>query len=281
MSETRYFCLRGFMKSGTNWLGALLSSHEEISVTGEFHWEELAGPLNRLMQQDLYEAEGLKQKTRVEFQEFVKRCLVNAAEPGASLIGDRTPHTLAPVILPDSPHVSIVRDGRDVLVSRAFHLYNNANVHQMFHRVPEMKKDHQRFVENPWYFKENPGQLLRHEALVRESVCWWRKHLESDRNTVSKHPYLSVRSVRYEDLHQDTAKVRAELFEFLGVDPGKATEIEGMLKPGFREERPNDFFRKGSVGDWENYFTDQTRRWFKQYAGEELVRQGYEASNNW
>lgn len=281
MSEKRYFCLRGFMKSGTNWLGALLSSHPEISVIGEFHWEEMANPLNRLLLQDLYEQEGLKRSTRVEFRAFVKRCLDQAAEPGATVIGDRTPHTLGPVILPDSPHISIVRDGRDVLVSRAFHLYNNTNIHRMLHRVPEMRKDHEQFVKNPWYFKENPQQLLRHEALVRESVRWWRKHLESDRNTVLKHPYLRVRTVRYEDLHQDTEKVRNELFEFLDVAPGLVSKLEGMLKPGFGEERPNEFFRKGSVGDWKNYFTDQTRRWFKQHVGEELVRQGYESGDNW
>lgn len=269
------------MKSGTNWLGSLLASHQKISVIGEFHWHELALPLNTMVQLPAYEQFNLKKKTRVEFQNFVKRCLVQGVEPGTELIGDRTPHTLAPVLLPESPHLSIIRDGRDVLVSRAFHLFNNVDVHQLFERIPEMRQDLAKFESNPWYFKENPHQLLRHETMVRESVKLWRRHLESDRNTVEKHRYLNVRFVKYEDLHLDTERVRSELFKFLEVNPKRAAKLEGVLKPGFSEERPREFLRKGAVGDWRNYFTDDTRKWFKQHAGEELVRQGYESSLDW
>lgn len=269
------------MKSGTNWLGSLLSSHESICVLGEFHWQELADPLNKLVRHDVYRSKGLINKTRSEFQELVKRCLRHAAHPKATLIGDRTPHTLGPVILKDAPHISIIRDGRDVLVSRAFHLYNNARIHRLFDRIPGMRKDHERFVENPWFFKENPHLLLRHELMVRESVRWWRKHLEADRNTVDKHPYLQVKFVHYEALHKDTAGIRNELFKFLEVNPKRAAKIDGVLKPGFQEERPNEFLRKGAVGDWKNYFNDDTRKWFNLEAGEELVRQGYEQSLDW
>lgn len=269
------------MKSGTNWLGSLLASHQDISVRGEFHWQDLAGPLNKLVGRAVFQEDGLAQATRKEFQEFVKRCLRNSAADGATVIGDRTPHTLSPLVLPDSPHISIVRDGRDVLVSRAFHLYNNAKIHRLFDRIPAMKKDHERFVANPWYFKKNPEMLLRHEVMVKESVNWWVKHHETDRNTLEKHPYLQTRFVKYEDLHQDTARIRAELFEFLEVDPKKAAELHGVLKPGFQKERPNQFLRKGVVGDWKNYFSDDTRKWFKECGGEELVRQGYEASQDW
>ena len=117
--------------------------------------------------------------------------------------------------------------------------------------------------------------------MVRESSRWWREHLEKDRAAVEKFPHLPVRFVNYEALHADVEAERAKLFEFLGVKPKKAAKIEGCLKPGFSEERPNEFLRKGTVGDWKNYFTDDVKAWFKDTAGEELQRQGYAENADW
>jgi len=87
--------------------------------------------------------------------------------------------------------------------------------------------------------------------------------------------------IKYEDLHADVKAEREKLFLFLGVKPNLAAKIKGHLKPGFGEERPNEFLRKGTVGDWKNYFTDQTKVWFKEEAGEELRLQGYVADGDW
>ena len=40
-------------------------------------------------------------------------------------------------------------------------------------------------------------------------------------------------------------------------------------------------FRKGQVGDWKNYMTDQARRWVNEEAGQELLRQSYIDSLDW
>lgn len=282
MDDLQFFCIRGFMKSGTNWLGSLMASHESITVRGEFHWEKVALALNKLLaKQGLYREEGLNAEVRKQFQQFVKASMRKLVEPGTKWIGDRTPHSLHPVILRDAPHISIIRDGRDVLVSRIFHLFNNPQTHRYFERVPSLAKVHASFVEDPWYFNENPKVLLRHQNLVRESCRLWRNHLESDRHTLTKFPNLRTHFVHYEQLHENTDAVRKELFEFLGVDPKRAARLEGVLQPGFKKERPNEFLRKGAVGDWKNYFTDKTRQWFKEEAGEELIRQGYEDSFDW
>ena len=282
MSDIRYFCIRGFMKSGTNWLGNLLSSHESICVTGEYHWQEFAEPFNQLLNGHvLFEKRRCSQFVRDEFVELVKRVMRHNADPTAVLIGDRTPATLDPVIIKDAPFISIVRDGRDVLVSRAFHLFNNPTVTGLFQRAPAMQKDLERFQDNPWYFQKNPEMLLRHKIMVRHSVRLWREHLESDRATVEEQGDLKVKVVRYEDLHADTEGVRKSLFEFLEVNPKPAEKLQGILKPGFEAERPNAFLRKGKVGDWKNYFTDETKQLFKEIAGEELIRQGYESSLDW
>ena len=117
--------------------------------------------------------------------------------------------------------------------------------------------------------------------MVRESLAWWSNQLKRDEQAVELFPKLKIRFVRYEDLHRDTSGERAALFEFLDVDPKRAAKIEGDLKPGFTKERPSEFLRKGKVGDWKNYFTEQTIEWFKEEAGEQLIKYNYESSNDW
>lgn len=281
--QKRFFCVRGFMKSGTNWLGSLLSSHKEIDCVGEFHWQDHVGPMNRAMKNvPIYQDDSKMAKhVRDEFEAFIKRMLIARAEPKARLIGDRTPHTIEPIVLRGAPHISIIRDGRDVLVSRAFHLYNRPESHKLFERFPELNAVLENFREDPWFFKNNPEKLLCNEVMVRESSRWWREHLEKDRKVVDKFPKLPVCFVKYEALHADVETERNKLFEFLGVKPRKAAKIEGHLKPGFTEERPNEFLRKGTVGDWKNYFNDDAKRWMKEEAGEELQQQGYVENADW
>ena len=144
-----------------------------------------------------------------------------------------------------------------------------------------MRKTLREFQKDPWFFQKNPEQLLCHEVMVRESVAFWREHLNSDEQAVSTYPNLQVRFLKYEDLHRDTEGERAKLFKFLDVDPERAASIKGVLEPGFKRERPSEFLRKGIVGDWKNYFSPQTKAWFKEEAGEQLIKYGYEKTPDW
>jgi len=271
------------MKSGTNWLASLLGSHAEIDCVGEFHWQNIVGPTNFAVQNlpVLLENPKIAKQIRDDIERLTKKALIAKAHPDAKLIGDRTPHTIQPVVLRRTPHICIVRDGRDVLVSRAFHLYNNPETHRLFERFPDLDTLRRRFVADPWFFKNNPEHLLRNETMVRESARWWKEHLESDRLAQIRHPNLPVYKVKYEDLHADVEKERKKLFKFLRVKPRLAAKIEGNLKPGFSEERPNEFLRKGKVGDWKNYFSDDQKAWFNDEAGEELQEQAYITGSDW
>ncbi len=270
------------MKSGTNWIGRLLDSHHEINVFGEFRWHRVVAILNEnLKSLAIFESEKSRIHARLQFEEMVRNCMAAAADPGAKLIGDRTPHSIVPTTLRGVPHVSVMRDGRDVLVSRVFHLYNHPEITGLFGRVPSMAKCLVEFQKDQWYFQKHPEKLLCHEEMVRNSIRRWKEHLEKDERAIETYPKLKVAFVRYEDFHRDVEGERKKLFEFLDVDPNLAAPIQGRIKPGFSKERPGAFHRKGVVGDWENYFSTQTKAWFKELAGDMLVKYGYAESMDW
>lgn len=280
--QRRYFCFRGFMKSGTNWIGNLLNLHPEISCIGELHLESLYRTLQTdLRQLPVMRDRNVREKARNRFQQMVCGLLSDLADPEATVIGERTPHTLAPLAVHDASQITVTRDARDVLVSRIFHLYNWPEVSRVFQRFPQMQTTLSRFQQNPWHFREHPHDLLAVEEVVRESVRWWREHHESDRRTRARHPSVPVLHVKYEDFHTDVETMRRRLYAFLGVEPDAAAPIPEALRPALDAERPNEFNRKGVVGDWKNYMTDAARTWINDEAGEELMRQGYINSLAW
>lgn len=282
ISQKRFFCFRGFMKSGTNWVGNLLNLHPQISCVGELHLQSMYQTFQRdLRNLPIMRDRRARHVMRNNLQSMLRQTLVDLADADASVIGERTPHTMHPLAIKDAAQITLVRDARDVLVSRFFHLYNFPEVSRVFVRFPELQERLQRFQSDSWYFQKHPDKLLATEEMVRESMRWWREHLESDRHIRRTHPHLPVLEMRYEDFHADVEQCRARMYRFLELDPRDARPVPESLRPGFRKERPNEFNRKGQIGDWKNYVTDQVKVWIKEEVGDELIRQGYASSLDW
>ncbi|HED53014.1 MAG TPA: sulfotransferase [Phycisphaerales bacterium] len=284
----RTFMVRGHMKSGTNWVCALLNLHPEICCVGEFHFERLRQAFDDFADRPwMVEGfEAARQLGREAVDRFAVRCLEMAAEskPGAKLVGDRTPAPLGDEI-PDSPIIHITRDGRDVLVSWAYHTLRLGR--PAAH--PEIERWRLERLDKLETMPDTPEQLLDDETIVRMRARRWSKvvlgDLEWIRNSSKGESSNPVLAINYETLHNNVDAARREMYRFLGVDPGKAAPVstESLTTAGFgdRAEDPTNFYRAGKVGQWKRYFSDQTKKWFQEEAGQALIAAGYEHDLNW
>ncbi len=282
----RFFCVRGHMKSGTNWVSNLLNLHPNVSCTGEYHFHHLTNGIHEMFQRVDWLQSNREQGESFhrEFELLMKRTMLRRANRHAKWIGDRTPGTLHPVVFPDAPHICIIRDCRDVVVSRIFHLFNRAE-HGVISREiasdPRLQTQLQRFQANPDYFDQNPRELLQSEGAIRRAARSWRLHLREDRAWLQRQPDLNVLIIRYEQLHDDVIYYRNQMLEFLGVDASLANPIDEVTSPGFERPLENRHYRKGRVGGWKAHMTKDAQRWITEEAGDELIEQGYARTRNW
>jgi hypothetical protein len=96
--------------------------------------------------------------------------------------------------------------------------------------------------------------------------------------------------VRYEDLLKDTVDTLAAAIEQVTnekPDIEKLYEIsrrfsfENLADRKRGEEDTGSFLRKGIAGDWMNKFTSEACEVFDHYAGDALIKVGYESDRSW
>lgn len=289
------FFLCGGWKSGTHWVEALLNLHPRIHTIGEFHFESLVEGFEVFLNKPGRVGSHSRKIKRIAADSFyrcVRRCMYAhmrdhiAANPKVEWLGDRSPRRLD-AIIPGAPHILLLRDGRDVLVSRAYHVLR-ANKPEVMLRpsfAEMIRKWGPEFAANPERFADPDIGALGHDEWVRFTARGWAEALRNDLAMIPKLAAAGtpVHLVRYEDLHRDLETHRAGLYRFLGLDPTEAAAPSHETKtlPGFKKVDLKAATRKGQTGDWQNHFNDRVKRIFKQVAGEALIQAGYEKDLNW
>lgn len=189
----------------------------------------------------------------------------------------------------------LVRDGRDVYVSFYYHqlIWSNKNkldpktvtytrknlpfedYSDMSRNLPEYLRYSFTHTPSKMHYFNFPGHWAEYNRK-------WNKELKEGNSNV----YM----LRYEDLLKDTEGVMMNMltdFFNIEVDEKRLKQIvhkfsfENQTKRKNGVEDPNSFLRKGIVGDWKNYFNEDAKRIFKEHAGNELIRLGYEKDLNW
>jgi hypothetical protein len=97
-----------------------------------------------------------------------------------------------------------------------------------------------------------------------------------------------VMHTRYEDLNRNTAEeLKRIIYELVGqIFPYEklmpiVEELSFANQASKHKNHKNSFLRKGIVGDWRNNFSDKARVVFDQYAGDALIKLGYEKNHAW
>lgn len=177
--------------------------------------------------------------------------------------------------------VILWRDGRDVMVSQYHHVvylsgqskgYNGQMSKKLnFSDIDDVEKNLPRFIEYMFTSSNH-----KHHTWP-EFVNYW----SGTKNSIE---------TKYEVLHENTGHELQRILKHLtgkDYDLNKLNDIvekysfknQSRRKPG--EESKNNFLRKGIVGDWQNYFNQESSEIFDNYAGEQLIKLGYEKDHNW
>lgn len=104
------------------------------------------------------------------------------------------------------------------------------------------------------------------------------------------HGRSDVVHVRYEDLRAAPTRALMRIVSEvanLRLEEHRAEEIverfsfARLAKRSPGEENPHSVMRKGTVGDWQNHFSRESRELVHEYAGSELIQLGYERDSSW
>jgi len=176
----------------------------------------------------------------------------------------------------------ILRDGRDIMVSYYYYsLFENERYNQKLVENTRKKvsfSDYDNIGKNLPKFIE---YLFTHKGHPRYT---WTEFVDS---WIDK---KDVAFVKYEDLLKDAiGELYKSILEVTGqkLDKRRLEEIVekysfkkiAKRKPG--QEDKKSFLRKGVTGDWKNYFTQEAKEIFDHYAGETLIKLGYEEDSSW
>ncbi len=287
------FFICGFPRSGTNWVCNLVNLHPQVCGTGEFHMHRLHRVISEYMEHEWEAIHNPVLKRWVDhgYREIIERVLLEsstALKPFATVLGDRSPGPLTR-ILPGARYLWVVRDGRDVIVSWAFHLLATPDAERRAVTPPAvarvMERQNALLSADPEYFKKHPEHLLSDRTVVSWMAAQWGYRCQVDREAFKclggGGADALAMEVRYERLHEDLASELAKVFRFIGVNPAKAKTPEGLTAAGFATGDARSHYRAGKAKAWGKYFTEESRSWFHDAAGKELIELGYEQDADW
>ena len=179
--------------------------------------------------------------------------------------------------------ICVLRDGRDVMVS-AYYYFLIKNERNKAFGVRAFRKATK--FEDYEAIEHNLPDFI-HYMFNDYSINLKKRRWDEFNLRFLNDP--NVLFVKYEDMLEDAVTVMKESMAFLQLvpPPERIEEVVDkfsfakMAKRKAGEENTKSYFRKGIAGDWKNKFTPEACKVFDEYAGEALIKLGYEKDHNW
>lgn len=160
--------------------------------------------------------------------------------------------------------IYIVRDGRDALAS-------------YYHFYKDLRNFEKPFTDFYHYIQEN------------DEYPYWTDHVNSFLEFRKQYPERCL-LIRYEDLKTDIHNVLPKVCDFCNIkttsdqinaaiqkaDFSKLKQKHGGGKGVLIDNKKVNFFRKGVVGDWKTYFSEQDLLHFRQHNKQLLSQLAYD-----
>lgn len=268
----------GLHRSGTTWVFDMLSSHPEaagVFESGLFsqnlgfaplfraeHWYQ--GQEGRLESDRRFFGATFRLNQLIDRDQLVRdvrdlsgRWLSRSLEPQHRYLVEKTPQhvetmPLIAELFPGAAFIHVIRDGRDMVVSR-------------------------QAAARSW-----PG-LPSRSVNVGDTASYWASGVRSAREA-AQDAGLRYTEVRYERLRLAPEDGLRDLFEFCSIpadDPLIARICQETSLSRQQRGEEDAFRRRGEIGEWRERFDLRDRFRFDRAAGQMLVELGYEASRSW
>jgi sulfotransferase 6B1 len=183
---------------------------------------------------------------------------------------DASPENIAFLCQSHRVNYFIYRDPRDMLVSQVFFatdMHEEHGMHEFYKSLPDFGERLKVAITGV----DRDGLYMVNVKQRYASVFEWMEQ-----------PH--VMCIRFEDLinHRD-ATLGAMLDEVESIGYKISTSREKALRILVKAIQPkkSHTFRSGKTGGWKEHFTEEHKKLFKDFAGDLLVRLGYEKDNDW
>jgi hypothetical protein len=172
---------------------------------------------------------------------------------------------------PGRATIFVYRDPRDMIVSHVFYATQMHAGHGMYHYYNETLGSMEERINAAIQGVEEPGSELSPIRAKYEGYLGWLDQPE-------------VLCLRFEDLILDRQDALSRLLDYLesrgaAFQGARAQAIETLSQA--IAPKKSGTFRKGQPGNWREHFSQANKAFFKESAGDLLIRLGYETHNDW